>query len=165
MVSEKEYLQFAIKKFLALCLKVRSQKTTSGLNLKEIGGSFHGFRLKAAFGSGNLAKRPAIAFLKDENKVNKGIYPIIVFVPEANCILTCKGVSTDFDPPVMSSWIINDNDKPIAQSEFAEPRSIKSYLRNKYLIDLSPEDILIELIVEDMEAIVRDYRYAKSTSY
>ena len=161
MVSEKEYLKIVIKKFLDLCYKVSSQTTTIGLNLAEVGGTFHGFRLKAAFGAGNLSKRPAIAFLKDGNEVNEGIYPIIVFVPKTSHLLTCKGVSTDNDPPIKAHWIIHDYDQPIAQSEFSEPRSIKSYLRNKYLISQFSNNEYIENIVEDMEEIIKDYRYER----
>lgn len=162
-VSEEEALAMNIRRFLFLCKQALSQKTTKGLKLKEVAGTFKGFSIKATFGSGNLVKRPALAFLKDGNEVSHGIYPIIVFVPESNHLLTCKGVSTDYDPPLCMSWLINDIlDKPLQSTCFSDERGRKSYVRNDYKCDEVSEKIMIESVIEDINAMIKDYQYDRT---
>jgi len=162
-VTEEEALARNIKRFLDLCQQAISQKTTKGLKLKEVAGTFKGFTLKATFGSGNLTKMPALAFLKDGNEISRGIYPIIIFVPESNHILTCKGVSTDYAPSVHVSWFVRDIlDTPFQSTPFYNERGRKSYLRNDYKCDKISEKTMIESVIEDINAIIKDYQYDRT---
>ena len=64
--------------------------------------------MKASFGSGKVKKRPLLAFLKDENTIPNGIYPLIIFEPALNEFIVCKGISFDNKPSL--KWIMNTRD-------------------------------------------------------
>lgn len=153
--DEKTLLFFNIKRFIKTCKESQNQKTTKDLKLKDINGTFQNFKIKPTFGSGNLVKRPALAFLKDDNEISKGIYPIIVYIPNKNELITCKGVS--FDNKSSKNWSrINENDIPLIQTIYNDEKGQLSYFNNSYNLD-ELNDQTIEKIILDIENIIKDY--------
>ena len=119
--NDKTLLIFNLKRFIKTCEKSKYQTTINGLKRKDINGTFRSFKIKPTFGSGNLVKRPALAFLKDDNEVSKGIYPIIVYIPNKNELITCKGVS--FDNKSSKNWSrINEKDIPLIQTTYNDEK-------------------------------------------
>ena len=153
--NDKTLLIFNLKRFIKTCEKSKYQTTTNGLKLKDINGTFRSFKIKPTFGSGNLVKRPALAFLKDDNEVSKGIYPIIVYISDRNELITCKGVS--YDNKSSKKWrIINENDVPFTQTIYNDEKGKFSFLRNSYSLD-KLDDLIIEKIIQDIINIIEDY--------
>lgn len=148
-------LKCNIKRFLKAYEEVKHQTTTKGTKPSEIKGSFLGFKIKATFGQTNLVKRPALAFLKDDNKILKGIYPIIVIIPDKNELIICKGVSYDNKP--QRKWkIINEKDIPLNQTIYNDKKGQFSYFRNSYSLNKLDEQT-IEEIIQDITNIIEDY--------
>ena len=147
-------LKFNLQRFLKLCEQAQKQTTTAGLRLKDVQGTFRGFELKVSFGSGNLVKRPGLAFLKDGNQVSKGIYPILVFIPEFNELILCKGVSYD-NPPEME-WIINEKDIPFSLTKYSDEKGKYNYFINAYSVNDFNEDMIKDIQL-DLERIIEDY--------
>jgi len=158
MDTEYALFKITINKFLKLCKQTEGQSTTKGLNLREVGGTFRGFEMKAVFGSGNLITRPGLVFLKDGNQVSKGIYPLVVFVTATKEVLTIKGVSTDNQPPINMRWVIQEGlDAPLCRTKYADERSARSYLRGSYSIESLDEQTILS-VKNDIESIIADYR-------
>ena len=160
MLNNKEQdfilLKCNLKRFIENCEKAKTQKTTKGLTLKTISGTFKGFKLYPSFGSGNLIKKPGLAFLKDDNAVSKGIYPIIVFIPDSNEIITCKCVS--YDNTSNMKWErFTNKDIPMSETNYSDEKGKWSYLRNSYsLSDLGNAEIILN-IQKDIYSIIDDY--------
>lgn len=149
-------LKFNLKRFIENCEIAKTQRTTRGLRLNTINGTFKSFKLYPSFGSGNLTKRPGLAFLKDDNTVSKGIYPIIVFIPDSNEIITCKGVSYDNDSNMKWERITN-KDIPISETKYSDEKGKLSYLRNSYNLDELNNNEIIQNIQKDIDSIIDDY--------
>lgn len=149
-------LKFNLQRFINTCKQAQKQKTTKGLKLREINGTFEGFQLHANFGSGNLTKRPGLTFLKDDNTVSKGIYPIIVYISNRNEIITCKGVSYDNEPLMKWNKIVNE-DIPLPDTIYNDKKGQFSYLRNIYNLDELTKDETILKIQNDITEIIKDY--------
>lgn len=154
--NDKDLFKQNLEIFLEMCEKSKSQKTIKGLKPSDINGTFNGFKFKANFGSGNLVKRPSIAFLKGNNTVNNGIYPIIVYIPDKNKLITCKGVS--FDNKSNKNWsrILEDIDILFKDTPYYDKKGQYSYFRNSYsLVNFNEKDI--ENIMQDIQDIMEDF--------
>lgn len=156
MVYDTDFmlLKFNLERFIKACEKSKNQKTTKGIKISEIQGTFKGFKCHATFGSGNLNKRPGLAFLKDDNQVINGIYPIILYIPDANEFLICKGVSFNNKPS--SEWKITDKDTPFPSTKYNDKRGEYSFIRNVYSLD-EFDDITVECIQKDIIDIIEDF--------
>ena len=149
-------LEYNLKRFIEACKVAQNQKTTKGLKLRVIQGIFNGFKLHPSFGSGNLSKRPGLAFLKDENTVNKGIFPIIVYIPDRNEIITCKGVSYD-NKPNMNWERITSKDIPFGETPYSDEKGQLSFFRNAYSLDILSKNETVKEIQNDILNIIEDY--------
>lgn len=153
--NDKDLFKQNLEIFLEMCEKSKSQKTIKGLKPSDISKTFNGFKFKANFGSGNLVKRPSIAFLKGNNTVNNGIYPIIVYIPDTNELITCKGVS--FDNKSNKNWTkISKKDIPLEETLYKDKKGQYSYFRNSYSLEnFNEKDI--ENIMQDIQDIMEDF--------
>lgn len=61
---------------------------------------FQSLQMKVSFGQGGLAKVPWIAFLRDGQQVQNGIYPVYLFYKEFNCLVLAYGVSQNNLPKI-----------------------------------------------------------------
>lgn len=101
-----------LKKFLAQSA-TNEQKT---LNYEKW---FQGLSVKISFGKGNKAAIPWIAFLKENQTVQHGIYPVYLFFQEKNILILAYGVS-ETKPPI-DSW------------DIFEAETITAYFKNNNL--------------------------------
>ena len=156
--NEQDFLllKFNLIRFIDACIQAQKQKTTKGLKLSHISGTFQGFKLHPSFGSGNLTQRPVLAFLKDGNHVNKGIFPIIIFIPDKNEIITCKGISYDNKSDMQWKQIV-EKDIPFTETIYNNERGQLSFLRNVYKLDELTKDKTILEIQNDINEIIKDY--------
>lgn len=90
MIKEKLIMIEAIKSFL-------EQAETDNLKTKHYLKSYKGLKVKVSFGAGNVARIPWIAILKEPNKVQDGIYPVLLFFKEVNKLVLAYGISETKD--------------------------------------------------------------------
>lgn len=84
-----------------LLTKFLEQAHSDELSVRGYLEQFEGLRVKVSFGKGNVARIPWVAFLADQQEVNQGIYPVLLYFKEVNELLLCYGVS-ETKPPKMS---------------------------------------------------------------
>jgi 5-methylcytosine-specific restriction protein B len=84
-----------LKKFLEQC-------KTSDLTTAKYQREYLGLKVKVSFGQGNQARIPWIAFLKEGETVQNGIYPVYLYYKEFNLLFLAKGVSETNKP--INSW-------------------------------------------------------------
>lgn len=72
------------------------------LKTKHYPKTFSDLKMKVSFGQGALAKVPWIAFTRDNQEVQSGIYPVFLFYKEFNCLILAYGVSQNNTPK--SQW-------------------------------------------------------------
>ena len=91
-------------------------------NLKTSGfpKEFKGFKLDISFGMGSPAKVPWIAFLAQNMKVSKGIYPCYLYYKEKDLLILAYGVSE-----------INRPEKSWPDEVINSAKTIASYLNEK----------------------------------
>lgn len=65
--------------FYTALLQFLQQADTVDLKTKAYPKHFAGLQVKVSFGSGNKAQVPWIAFLKKEDRVQDGIYPVYLY--------------------------------------------------------------------------------------
>ena len=125
--------------------------------------TYKGLKVKASFGQGALAKVPWIAFLKDGEEVQKGIYPVLLLYKELNCLVLSYGISKT-NPPE-SSWNISDKQ---TTSEYLKEKYgqsddtySKSFICGVYEIDKPLDKAKLE---SDMKRIIKDYGDANFVS-
>lgn len=127
-----------LKKFL-------EQSNTSDLRKTGYSKKIQGLSVKVGFGNGNQAKVPWIAFLKDTNRVQKGIYPVYLFYKNIDLLILAYGVSVTHPPN--RKWNIS-NGKTIKQyfeeKNLGKPKKYGgSFVFRTYNVgkDLDPDEI------------------------
>lgn len=95
-VREKEGSADGIPELLNRFLRQASEEKELGTKgyLRE----YRGLKVSVSFGKGNFARVPWIAFLRANQSVSKGIYPVFLFYPEQQQLLLCYGVSEEARP-------------------------------------------------------------------
>ncbi|MCD2421791.1 DUF3578 domain-containing protein [Niabella pedocola] len=78
------------------------QTQTDDLKSRSYQKSFNNLKVKVSFGQGVKADVPWIAFLKEPNTVQKGIYPVYLFYKNLNLLVLAYGVSQTHKPP--NNW-------------------------------------------------------------
>jgi len=156
-MSDFSTLKSSLGIFLEICEQKRNEeKTTKRSKPSDIRGTFKGFNIKANFGSGKVMQRPLLAFLKDENTISNGIYPLIIFEPSFNELIICKGISFDNKPD--KQWIKNvRSDVKFKNTKYKDGLRTNSYFRSSYSTD-KLTDTKIENIQKDLESIINDYQ-------
>ena len=141
--------------FLEKCMQQKSEITTKDSKKSNIDGIIDGFTMKESFGPVKAKKRPLLAFLKDENTISNGIYPLIIFEPLLNEFIICKGISFDNKPNL--KWVINTRaDIKFKNTKYKDGLRTNSYFRNSYSTN-EMTDTIIKEIQKDLESIMNDY--------
>jgi len=125
--------------------------------------TYKGLKVKASFGQGGLAKVPWVAFLKQEEEVKRGIYPVFLLYKKLNCLILSYGISKT-NPPE-SSW--NVSDKQTTSEYLKEKYGLsddtysESFICGAYEVDKPLDKDKLE---KDMEQIIEDYDDANFVS-
>jgi 5-methylcytosine-specific restriction protein B len=78
--------------------KFLDQAKTSALGTANYIKEYSGLKTKVSFGQGNSARIPWIAFLRDGQSVQNGIYPVYLFYKEKELLVLSYGVSETVKP-------------------------------------------------------------------
>ena len=123
--------------FKKILEKFISESKTDSLIVKDYPKFYEDYVLKVSFGKGRVAKSPWIAFLKNQNEIRKGIYPIIILYKAHNLICIAYGVSTYFQPSY--NWKFIDKKKTIGEFYnelgFNNVQYADSYIAQSFPID------------------------------
>jgi len=144
-----------LKKFI-------EQSKTQDLKTSEYLKSYSNLRVEVSFGKGNLSRIPWIAFLAENQAVQKGIYPVYLLYKEKNLLILAYGVSETNKPT--KDWDIPS--KKYIQEYFLDnnlgspPRYLKSYFFRSY--NLSSE-IDRSVIDRDLNDIIATYKSTQLT--
>ena len=118
---------------------------------------YNGYKLDISFGKGRFANKPWMAFLKDNNKVQEGIYPVIAYFYDEKILVVGKGASDTFQPKLL--WDKKDDDKSW-QTLPADINACHNCLYKRYYtienINSNQENILDE-IVSLIDKIMNEY--------
>src|SRR5690554_1723761 len=100
---------------------------------------FNDFIVKIGFGMGTPARVPWIAFLKFDQEVQKGIYPVYLYYKSKNLLVLAYGVSATEEPE--RDWDFNESSPETVQEYFHNnglgtvARYQNSYVYKAYEVD------------------------------
>ena len=139
------------------------QAQTDNLKTKSFPSSYQDLKVKVSFGTGGVAKIPWIAFLKDPNKVQKGIYPGFLYYKEVNKLVLTYGLSETNESPI--KWPNTDQLKTINQwylEDFNKKpdRYETSYIKAIYDVN---DELDTDKIQKDLDEIIEEYINLSST--
>jgi len=120
-LSNDEHIKLIFKtenemNFYGELIKFLAQAETVDLGTSDYINNFQGLSVKVSFGKGNQARIPWIAFLKANQTVQNGIYPVYLFYKEKKLLILAYGMSETNNP--ISSWNLPDSKK--IESYFTE---------------------------------------------
>jgi 5-methylcytosine-specific restriction enzyme B len=87
-------------------IKFLNQAKTTDLTTSPYEKSYANLKVKVGFGQGNQARVPWIAFLKENQTVQDGIYPVYLFFKEKKLLILAYGISETNRPK--NSWKLSD---------------------------------------------------------
>lgn len=132
---------------------------TNDLKYKKYIREYRGLQVRASFGKGQRTEIPWMSFLGKGQTTNKGIYPVLLYYLELDCLILSYGISEENQPDM--NWLKLD-DKANLRSYLEETydhspkRYGDSYLYNSY--DLSqPIDNYYPQLEEDLNKIIDEY--------
>ncbi len=145
------------KEFYGELLKFLEQTKTNDLTTTNYLQEYQGLTVKVSLGRGNKARIPWIAFLKEPNTVQKGIYPVYLYYIEKGLLVLAYGVSETYDPPF--SWNIDNTQsiESLFEEQFSErpPRYGASMVYQTY--DVKNGQLDKEKIESDLNNIINKY--------
>ena len=154
--AHKMWTKFNLDSFCFILEKFLYQAQTD--NLKRLGypKSYKGLTVRVSFGTGNTARIPWIAFLKEPNKVTEGIYPVFLYYKEVNTLVLAYGVSETTmskhnwnisgAQPSIKDWYVN-------KFENLPDRYGTSFYKASYLED----EIDADQLQADLDEIIDEY--------
>lgn len=138
-------------------LKFIEQSETDNLKTKHFKSNYNGLKVKVSFGQGAKAQIPWISFLGKDQKTSEGIYPVYLYIKEANTLVLAYGVSEENKPnllwpsearsiPILNFFI--ENKLPIPK------RYLSSFVFKTYDLD---EQLIPDTINKDLDNIISFY--------
>jgi len=127
------------------------QARTTDLKTKDYLKEYNSLRVKVSFGQGNNAVIPWIAFLRNGQTVQNGIYPVYLYFKNNNKLILAYGISETHSPqynwPDQDSIKIIDYFKKIGISanRYGESIVFKTYDITKKLDEETMEKDLLEI--------------------
>lgn len=139
-----------LKKFL-------EQAKTSNLGTASYINEFSDLRTKVSFGQGNTARIPWIAFLREGQAVQNGIYPVYLLYKSKEVLILAYGVS-QANPP-LNSWRIKN---PVTIQQYFDNNSLgqaerygTSFVFKAYDLTTLPSDKTLDA---DLTQILDEYK-------
>jgi len=117
---------------------------------------YNNFSVKISFGQGSFANKPWLAFLKNGNLVNNGIYPIISYFYKERKLVVGKGISDENKP--VSQWKIREEDIPWGTLNYGNACA-KCYYREIFDIETTDDldERILDKLVNHIDNIMQDF--------
>lgn len=137
-------------------IKFLNQAKTTDLTTSHYENTYANLKVKVGFGQGTQARIPWIAFLKENQTVQNGIYPVYLFFKEKKLLILAFGVSETNRPT--DNWKLQD---PITIESYFEKNNLgfpnrygSSFVYKTYKTD---REINKETINTDLNNIIQFY--------
>ena len=136
------------------------QSNQGGLTKSSYPDKYHDFKVKIGFGQGTPARVPWIAFLKFNQKVTKGIYPVYLYYKSKNLLILAYGVSATEEPA--RDWDFNESSPETVQEYFHNnglgtvARYQNSYVYETYQVDHNKENFGLDEVqaIQDLNNLL-----------
>jgi 5-methylcytosine-specific restriction protein B len=149
--------QIKRKSFTDELRKFLRQSEEEDLTTRHYINEYKNLNVKVSFGAGNLARIPWIAFLKENQIVSNGIYPVYLLFKEKNILILAYGISETNEPN--QKW---DIENPITIAEYFKDNNLgtparygKSYVFKVYNLETTKIDYDID---RDLNKIIDIYK-------
>lgn len=123
-------------------------------------------RVKLSFGQDSPTKVAWMAFLGEDDQVDNGIYPVILFYKEQKKVIVAYGVSEKNKPT--KEWGLQDDAKTIGDY-FGQDENIQykdSYIKSVYDIKTQKEaEKNSEAIAKDLNEVIDFYKGEENPAY
>ena len=165
----KEEIKKLIKDFINDSLKNLYNSSEINQRYKDL--SYKDLQIKVGFGLGVPAKVSWMAFLKFDQKVSKGIYPVILF-NRKDCLILVYGISEAKNPEIDWGKKIENKYKKIKDSNCECNLSIikekypNSYLKECYKLENGElNETQLNNLIENLDEIIDYYFEILQSSY
>ncbi|MGQ1911532.1 MrcB family domain-containing protein [Marinifilum sp. RC60d5] len=134
------------------------QAETDNLKTKHFKSDYNGLKVKVSFGQGAKAQIPWISFLGKDQKTSEGIYPVYLYIKEANTLVLAYGVSEENKPNLL--WPSEARSIPILnffiKNKLPIPkRYLNSFVFKTYDLD---KELIPDTINDDLNTIISFYK-------
>lgn len=137
--------------------KFLEQTKTTSLTTSQYEKKYSDLKVKVSFGQGNQAEIPWIAFLKENETVPNGIYPVYLFYKQKNILILAQGISETKKPH--NNWEISSEktiDQYFKENELGKPKRYgSSYVYKFYDLNLP---LIEDEINHDLESLIKIYK-------
>lgn len=143
-----------MKYFDQLKMFLRQAKTTD-LKTKDYLKEYNNLKVKVSFGQGNMAIIPWIAFLREGQTVQNGIYPVYLYFKNYNKLILAYGISETNAP--QHNWPVQNKTKVLDYFEalgFAIPRYGQSFVFKAYDVN---EKLVEDVLDKDLYELTNFY--------
>jgi 5-methylcytosine-specific restriction protein B len=115
------------------------------------------YKLAISFGAGQYAKKPWFAFLKDNNQVQQGIYPIISYFYNEKILVVGKGVSDKNSAQLQ--WVQQDDDYSWNELPAEITACYQCFYKKYYKIEQIDNltDKILDEIIKFINQIMQEY--------
>ncbi|MGN7822387.1 MrcB family domain-containing protein [Chitinophaga sp. 22536] len=129
--------------------------------------SYDGLKLEVSFGAGNVARVPWIAFLREDQEVTKGIYPVFLYYRRQQLLILAYGISETNDP--VDRWMSSaETIQNFFYKTYGEkpPRYGSSLIFSHYNIDKNKKNFGLDLnqVRKNFEQLINEYKGLTSTN-
>ena len=167
-IMEKDELKVKVSdsfdvSFYDSIIEFIKQAQTTNQKHKHYPKVFQDLKVKVSFGSGNKAGIPWIAFLRSNQAVSNGIYPVLLYYIEHNILILAYGLSET--QKSNNSWNLDLHFQSIEEL-FKDKFNTKparygeSFVHSYYLIDTNAFNFGINSINinQDLAAVIEKYK-------
>lgn len=150
--SSEKKLNDCLLSFIQQSRKCWERGSTAGS--KEIKGEYRETNFYCSFGTGNAANTTFCAFLGNQQQVQHGIYPVILFNKSSQEIEVCYGVSANNTPEKAWPQDIIQGLRPSSSARYQS-----SFVFKNFIIPDSEEEIhnRLSAIIKAADHVINDF--------
>jgi 5-methylcytosine-specific restriction protein B len=135
------------------------QSKKNELSTKGYLSSYKDCKVKVSFGKGRISNVPWVAFLKGNNEIRSGIYPVILYYKKIETIVIAFGIGTYFE--AIKEWEIEKKykSKTIKNQLSKNYDGIipygKCYIYSYYEVN---DKLDLKMINDDIDSVIEIYK-------
>lgn len=156
-ILDEQGFKIERKSFADELRKFLQQSREEDLTTRHYIDEYKNLTVKVSFGAGNLARIPWIAFLKENQAVSNGIYPVYLLFKDKNILILAYGISETNKPN--KSWNVEN---PVTISDYFKKNGLgkparygESYVFKVYDLETDKLDFHID---QDLNRIIDIYK-------
>ncbi|RAU81959.1 McrB family protein [Pontibacter arcticus] len=150
------------KSFFERLISFLKQAQSNELKTKSFRGDYQNLKVEVSFGKGNVARIPWIAFLRNDQSVSNGIYPVYLYYKDLDILVLAYGVSET--QVSIHSWNLDSSVRSIKnlfseEFNFTPARYGSSFVHSYYFLDKNSDSFGLntETINADLSEVIKKY--------